>query len=553
MYFFRRILFLVFFLAYFQLDAQQNWFVSPTGTDSSSNGRTVASPFASITYAAEFVQQGDTIQVLAGEYFNTGFGSGDIWNTESTVKINNLHGEENAYIYIKPYQDAKVILKGDGLCMFRLRNSSYIQIEGFEVYGEVENISMQTARDNQFIYKDADGNIKYRVPAGSTADEVAAMTLPVLYNISRPNYTDTKGIYVSKSHHINLINNLVHHTPGGGLRVASGDYINIIGNEVHNCSRKSYSGTHALVVSESLSIDENEGYKITIAQNKVHHNYNEIYSWAPSKTFITPHIDEGKGISLQKNSTENGWTHGRFLVVNNIAYKNGFAGIHNNSGERMDFYNNTCYYNSLSESGNNIGMSTQGGNDIRFKNNIVVTDPVLSGYAISVANTLNVKVKSNISFGNTDPDVVGIQVDAINADPMFIDVDDFDFRLESSSPALDAAIISAAPSVDYFNNARDAFPDIGAVEYMVFQGIDNPNDQFDYKVYPNPFDSFIIIQSSQLNTSDITIFNLFGQDISALVQISKDENIKIKTQALKPGPYSLGIKGNYRIVIKKEQ
>ena len=88
--------------------------------------------------------------------------------------------------------------------------------------------------------------------------------------------------------------------------------------------------------------------KINILRNKVHHNYNEIYSWAPTKTIITPYIDEGKGISLQRNDiddnntpTDNtddtGWLRGRFLVANNVCYFNGYSGLHSNDGTRIDF------------------------------------------------------------------------------------------------------------------------------------------------------------------------------------------------------------------------
>lgn len=219
-------------------------------------------------------------------------------------------------------------------------------------------------------------------------------------NVSRPSYIDTRGLFLSNVHHIDILDNTIHDTPGTGLRVADCEDINIIGNEVYNCSRKSYSGTHALVVTKATSTRTTDDYRIKILRNKIHHNYNEQYSWAPTKTVITPHIDEGKGISLQRNQTTYNtdgsinvnWENGRILVENNICYFNGFSGVHSNDGDRIDFINNTCYFNSYTKSitegitssnGGNIGISAQGGSDIKIINNISIIDKGLSKSAIS--------------------------------------------------------------------------------------------------------------------------------------------------------------------------
>ncbi|MDY7396810.1 hypothetical protein UMM65_16295 [Aureibaculum sp. 2210JD6-5] len=399
---------------YFNGFAQKNYYVNKQSGINSNNGESPSKPFKTVEHAVGFLSAGDTLLIM-GTYTNNSYKSNylfsgnindqHIWHQENTIRINNLNGSKHKYITIKSYDD-NTVLKGDGANILRTTNSSYIRIEGLEIYGEVEKIPLSTALELQFLFrKDGSTNSEYRVPKGTTTAQVEQLystegSLPELGKVSRPSYTDTRGLYISKVHHIDLINNVIHHTPGNGFRVSDCDYINIIGNEVHNTSRKSYSGTHGLVVTNADSgiqgtEDTSTGYKIFILKNKVHHNYNEIYSWSPSKTLITPRIDEGKGISLQRNdiddnetpndkSDDTGWQHGRFLIANNLCYWNGFSGLHSNTGLRMDFINNTAYMNSYTntvtyandQKGNNIGMSTSGNGstDIKFINNIIYID-----------------------------------------------------------------------------------------------------------------------------------------------------------------------------------
>ena len=75
--------------------------------------------------------------------------------------------------------------------------------------------------------------------------------------------------------------------------------VNIIGNEVHDATRTSSLGTMGIEPWETtheipINSDQSNLYKIVVANNTVHHVFNEVFSWVPSKTFITPHLDEGK-------------------------------------------------------------------------------------------------------------------------------------------------------------------------------------------------------------------------------------------------------------------
>jgi hypothetical protein len=445
--------------------AQTNYYVSNSGSNQN-NGLSVATAFKTITYAATVANHGDTINVLAGTYVNSTYGTYNIWKSEQTVRINNKNSSSGNYLVIRPYQSQSVNLKGDGDFIFMIRNSSYIHIEGFEIEGEVNNIPLDSALKYQFTYKDSSGNIAERVPPGTPPNVVDTMNFPILANVTRPSYFNTIGLLTQNSHHLIIKRNIIHHLPGTGLRIFKGDYINLTENEIHNSSRRSSVGNHGLVVHSSTSIDNNNDYKIFISRNKVYLNYNEVYSWSELKTKISAHIDEGKGISMQKNTVANGWIHGKIRIDNNIAYKNGFSGFHSNEGIRIDFINNTAYLNSVSYagSGSNLGISVQDGDSIGIYNNISIADSV--GYAISINDTTRIKISNNLVSGRIDNDVDLIDVNTIFADPKLLDTAHADFSLTAGSPAINAALASVAPVVDYTNAVR-SIPDIGAYEYFI--------------------------------------------------------------------------------------
>lgn len=455
-----------FFLINLESNAQTSWYVGPSGLDQNGNGLSTASPFKTITYGADKLNPGDTLFVMAGTYTNTNFMNGDIWKTESTVRINSKNGSPGNWMTIKPYQNDKVILRGDATVIFQVRRSSYIRVEGFEMFGLVDSIPLDSAFKYQFAYRLPDSTTTlYRVPPGTPTHDIDTMTFPVINSIVRPDFFNTKGLLAQRSHHIEFVNNHVHHCPGTGLRAQVCDYMYIIGNEVNDNSRRSSVGTHGLVFDGSTDIDTFSGYKIIIEGNEVHHNYNEVYSWNATKTFIEPTLDEGKGISMQRNAPSFGWVHGRILIQNNVCYRNGFSGVHSNIGERLDFINNTCYFNSFSGRGNNIGISVSDGKDVNIINNISVAETAWGGFAISMdRNSTGVTVRNNVVFGNLDPDIDAVDVKTTLADPLFRNAVNSDFYLLAGSPAIDSADVSAAPLVDFFKVSRDAKPDIGAIE-----------------------------------------------------------------------------------------
>lgn len=463
------------------------------------DGLSTTTAFQDVDEAIDALAPGDTLYIM-GELNNPSYnpdytfqGNVDdpyLWHAENTIRIHNLHGTPDAYITITSYdKDSQMaVIRGDGGNLMRITDSSFLRIEYLELYGQVEHIPLATAKALQFVYKDENGEIQYRVdPQFSDDDEqIASLTLPVLgSNIPRVSYTDTRGLYMSNSHHVTIKHNHIHHVPGTGLRVAESEFVDIQGNEIHDCSRKSYSGTHALVVtktSDNLPAQSGwDDYRVLVIGNLVHHNYNEIYSWVGTKSFIHPRIDEGKGISLQRNQMfSNG---GRILVANNVAYWNGYSGIHSNDGDNIDFIGNTAYMNSYTntvtyangeQSGNNVGISMSGGTNCRIVNNIAYIDTSWRGFPISVTSDMvdDIILQNNLVWGvgkqdlKLDPDAVPIEMDNVQADPLFGDPDMGNFQVQESSPASGKADHQASLPTDFFGNIRGENPTAGAIEYV---------------------------------------------------------------------------------------
>ena len=578
----------IFLLLQISALAQQTYYVDQQNGQDSYDGLSTATAFHSFDAAASVVQAGDTIAII-GVYHNPSYdlnytynapNDAHLWHAENTLQINGLNGTANAYITIKSYDPNTKIL-GDGANIVRIQNCSYLRIEDLNIEGEVERIPLSTALALQFIYIIADNNmtgtptqpdmsdIHYRNLDEVNDNDGVVEETDVYTDISnlpvkRPSYIDTRGLYVSNCEHLELKNNKIHHMPGGGLRVSDSKFVTISANEIYRCSARSYSGTHALVVTKTKPIGSVDN-SILIERNLVHHNYNEMFSWSPKKTIITPRIDEGKGISLQRNNT-NDWVNGqgRILVANNLCYWNGFSGAHSNDGYRIDFINNTCFMNSYTntvtyanttQQGQNIGVSTQRGHDIRMINNISVVDARWGGFALSASNSSNIEVRNNLIYGVNgclahDSDINDI--DTIEQNPHFVNaptnyLDEthiFDFHLQAGSPAIDQGMTgNFIPVNDFYNQQRDALPDIGAIEFGT-TGVSELKNKA-WVIYPNPATDKLFVKGL-LKDMSYTIFDLSGK----ILFQGRTMHRSIPLNALAKGQYLVKISSQYYRLIK---
>lgn len=440
----------------------QGLFVSQNGTDVQNCGSQVL-PCRTVAAALDQAASGDTVYLRGGTYRNVHYGAGDAWLMEESEKINNKKFSWTQPVLIRPYGNEKVLFQGNGDFIIQVRASEGLIFEGLEIEGEVDRIPMDSALKYQFLYKDAQGQVQRRIPEGLSLAQIQALNnLPVLDYAQRPSAYNTIGFLVQQSNHITVRNCKIHHMPGTGLRLFASDYLMVENNEVYENSRRSSVGNHGLVVEGAKSIDLVDTAKIVIQKNKVHDNYNEVYSWSENKKFVNPYIDEGKGISLQKNNAGSGWLHGRILVLNNLSWSNGFSGIHNNEGERLDIVHNSCAGNHRSGSGNNQGISTAGGDDVRIWNNAVSLSSTATGFAYSIAGTTHLDLGVNLSEGAVDPDVQNLGSWVLGS-AGFTNPALGQFELTLSSMAIGKAQITQW-NRDYYDQLRPLQADLGAIQ-----------------------------------------------------------------------------------------
>lgn len=170
---------------------------------------------------------------------------------------------------------------------------------------------------------------------------------------------------------------------------------------------------------------------------------------------------------------------------------------------------------------NEISLFTQHGDSITT--HIEYTD-IENGQ-----NNLIISGYNTLSWGEGNIDIL----------PDFVDPDISNYKLNSSSPCIDAG----NPSPLY-NDSDGSRNDMGAHEYVENVGLIS-NNQNEIKVYPNPSSDFIFIETDCNRSMSIELINCTGQ-------IMMTENVADKKQLdismLKAGIYILKIKSNNRIL-----
>ncbi|MFC4776942.1 choice-of-anchor Q domain-containing protein [Paenibacillus sp. GCM10023252] len=403
-----------------------SYYVSPTGSDANS-GTSPDKPLQYIQTAANKTNPGDTVYVMNGTYWD-GAGKPPLDITRS--------GAPNAYITYKAYPGHKPVIRvGQGAWNhIMVKGASYINIEGFEIFGW--NLYLSNTEAKQ--YEDQ-GTLAYQAKF------------------------NTNGISVERDgnnipHHINIRYNTVHHAPGAGIAVAEGDYFDISYNTVYSNCWFSGWGPSGISVRAPRSIDSNTSYKTFIYNNKVYDNITN-YKWVDENKY-----SDGNGIAIDTN-VENNYV-GKTLINNNLVYENGGAGINIFKSKEVTVSYNTTYANSKSPYLNWGEIGAGGSSNVYVANNIFYSnnETVNSADDFTGGTMPTVKFDHNIFF-NGAVKVTGWN--NIVADPLFVNLAARDFHLKSNSPAVNSGDNNMGTGTDYDGISRPVanIVDRGAYEY----------------------------------------------------------------------------------------
>jgi hypothetical protein len=218
------------------------------------------------------------------------------------------------------------------------------------------------------------------------------------------------GIQVRDTHHINLIENFVHHNGSVGIYAWRSDHLKITGNEsAFNGGGKGAAGIS--IHSPKNHGPKKSGYNIEVVGNFVHHNV------------MTSKGTEGWGIIL--DGVEHGglrtWFDytGYTLIKDNYAGQNGKGGFLSHYAQNANFIHNAARFNGIDAwTANGFEMGVRASINIGILDNRFLSDGGGSGtadYVIYIFQGSQGRLRGNSTQEKGDPSNDGIVVDASSA------------------------------------------------------------------------------------------------------------------------------------------
>jgi parallel beta-helix repeat protein len=515
--------------------SQNNYYVSDSGNNN--NSGSLANPFKTIFKASQVAQPGDNVYVRGGTYRNIDFNDNDIWEGSSAARI-ECNGTPGNFITFQPYKDANgvdevVTIEFNANYGIQISESSYVIVKGFNIKGVSENITQVDAQANWGLFKLANGTVLDISNRDVDPNDVNQLPLPT--GTTKPSFYNGRGVVVLRCHHMIIENNTIYNCPSSAIRVEQSDYTTVRKNKVFQNTYWTTQGVGAITMAESTNVDNSDDYKIIIESNLVYNNENRMISWNPTKSFITSHIDEGAGIFMTRNGDT--YLHGGYKIMNNIVYNSGTGGVICHFTKNALIANNTLYYNGTTGYGESGGIGVNTTENVVIANNIIYSRPTKWCLGTLSASNPNLIVSNNLVYNENGVDVNNvINSGYTTANPQFTNLSSFDFKLLSTSSAVNNANSVYAPTTDFYGTNRTT-PDIGAIEYQAPLSNDSFNPISDLKTYPNPFSNDLTIEyNEEMEKINFEIYNLVGQVIKTGNFINKTV---INTAPLTAGTYFL--------------
>jgi len=310
----------------------------PTASDAN-DGLSAGRAFATPQHAADLVNAGDTVLLMSGAYTNA--------SPDGNVIDIHRSGTPQAWIQFKAAPNQHPIIRSTGWAHILVhKGACYIRIEGLDIYGHADDITLAEAQKHEH-----EGGYAYTNSNGITVDG--------------------RQDGAHQPHHVEIVGNIIRKCPGGGVSICHADYLTITDNTVFDNSWWSLYDTSGISIWQAWNADNAPGYHNIVVRNQCFGNRNYIPDIG-SKT-----ITDGNGIILDdcKNTqggSQQGGYSGRTLIANNLCYGNGGSGIHVFMSEHADVLNNTCVDNNRTPEIHDGQCFPNSGNDLVFLNNILV-------------------------------------------------------------------------------------------------------------------------------------------------------------------------------------
>jgi len=538
------------FCAAFELQAQKNYYVSPSGNDS--NAGTISEPFKTIQKACNSITPGDTINIMKGTY-------------NEMVAIYKGGDALSGYLTIRNYQNDTVIVDGTGLTkrgLMTIYYQNYIRITGLILQNAIKNDAIG------FLVEGACSNITFE------------------NNIIRQIYFSANAsdaVTSSKNSHPILCNGIDTTNAIANLK--------ILNNQIYNC-RTGYSEALTLngnvdgflvqgnVVHDisNIGIDIAGNYGICSNASKDHARNgsvigNSVYNCKSGVAAADGiYVDGGAAVIVERNEVYNcqwgieigcenvGKTTSGITVRDNLIYNNALSGLvlggynYPSTGKVINsiLSNNTTYNNdSTGDGGGELHLSYS--ENCTVENNIFCSDrksllatmecqstyvPIglvlnynlwFTGYAANAQ--FNWGKGSYASFALYS-NATGEDVNSLYKDPLFDNktVTPPVLSLSKSSPVIDYGNPLFTVGTNEFDKAGNprvvnGRVDIGAYEFSSSTDIEetaNPHSHSGftlYNNYPNPFNpsTKITFEISNAGFVSLIVWDVMGREIVTLI------------------------------------
>jgi len=256
-------------------------------------------------------------------------------------------------------------------------------------------------------------------------------------------------------HHIKVLNSVIRHHGGAGVGAVHTDYLDVEGCDVSDTSRTSQWEVSAISTWQAVASDHAPGFHNVIKDNVVFDN-GEVDDGHQTHS-------DGNGMIIDDfRNVQNGSTYGIYtpetLIENNIVYGNGGAGIHMFLSDNVTVRNNTTYDNMRDAKG--LGtwrgeINVVNGSHEVFSNNIAVAVQEPNQYHAANVSLMDNSTdhsnhgnvwKNNVSFNGTagepsfmtagsETKITAADGNLLGVDPLFTNAASHDFSLRPSSPA----------------------------------------------------------------------------------------------------------------------
>jgi parallel beta-helix repeat protein len=404
------------------------YYVSGTGTDSN-DGKSTGKAFRTLQKAHDLTSPGDTVWIMNGTYTST---TSDILSIYRT-------GEPSKWIRYKAYPGHTPKLKASKNWQAIYFNGvSYILIEGLTLEGNNDNVTEAQARTQ---LKDTNGDGK--IDAMELKPEYSGNGIGIDAEYGNPN---------QPSHHIIIRKNTVYKFGGAGIYTYGADFVVLEDNVLYNNAWYSPYGNSGISFYQNRdTAPDFKGYRMVARRNIAYGNRN----FFPCKCVDFESITDGNGIIVDDlHNTQNGSPYGNYtgktLIANNLVHDNWGRGIHVFESDNVDIINNTAFSNSYGPTIPQGQISVINADNVRVYNNIAAPYQYRSAftnksYRTGKPNNSNVVFDYNLGFGGTgffdpNPDIsdsIAARNNLIGISSKFIDAGARNFKLQSSSPAID--------------------------------------------------------------------------------------------------------------------